>query len=65
MQLKNNLKEALETANHFELEELEERLEFGQWSAEPTVKMDGTYLNCGGGDCSGALKVEAGVKIKF
>lgn len=59
------VKEALnnvELAQMFEVEELEERVEFGDWSAEPTVK--------GGGTCSGdfsdcKVKVEAGVKIKF
>lgn len=44
----------VELASMFEVEELEERIEFGKWSA----KADGTYVECSGGDCDGKFKGE-------
>jgi hypothetical protein len=56
--MKSNLEtqkiEAVKLAHSFEIEELEERVEFGKWSA----KAEGGYT-CGGGDCDGKMKYEA------
>ncbi|MCH7399024.1 hypothetical protein MM236_13545 [Belliella sp. DSM 107340] len=50
----------LQIAQLFEVEELEERVEFGKWSG----KAEGGYT-CSGGDCDGKMKVEATYTIKF
>lgn len=48
-------------AQLFEVEELEERVEFGKWSANA----EGTYATCGGGGCDGTFKGEATYTITF
>jgi len=48
-------------AQLFEVEELEERVEFGKWSA----KADGTGGTCSGGDCDAKFKGEVSYKITF
>jgi hypothetical protein len=50
----------VDLARIFEVEELEERVEFGKWSG----KAEGGYT-CGGGDCDGKMKVEATYTINF
>ncbi len=58
--IKNRMPDKVKLAQLFEVEELEERVEFGKWT--PIVK--------GGGTCTGdfsdcKVKAEVGVKIKF
>jgi hypothetical protein len=50
----------VDLARIFEVEELEERVEFGKWSC----KAEGDYT-CGAGDCDGKMKVEAAYTVKF
>lgn len=62
--MKSNLEtqkiDAIKLANSFGVEELEERVEFGKWSVEPTEPKGGG--TCSGGDCSGKIE-GVGVKI--
>jgi hypothetical protein len=50
----------VDLARIFEVEELEERVEFGKWSC----KAEGDYT-CWAGDCDGKMKVEATYTVKF
>lgn len=52
MQNKKTKLDTLELAKAFEVEELEERVEFGRWGAsEPKGG-----ATCSGGDCSGKIE---------
>jgi hypothetical protein len=53
--------EIFELAKQFEVEELEERVEFGRWSASAKAEGGAT---CNGGGCDGKFKGSAGVGWK-
>jgi len=57
--IENQKTNEVELAHLFEVEGLEERMEFGRWA----VTGDGTSGTCSDGECSGKYKV--GFKIYF
>lgn len=57
----------LELAKQFEVEELEERMEFGRWSAEASVEVSGggTYSPNGPNNIGIGMEYSAGVSFTF